>query len=102
MLVCFAGKFLLTPEMGSFYSKKTQLPNGDLFIDNNNQTFWLGSRWVLGLGFRSGPKSKPNFFLGLTNSEFNSIHFGVEINKSLKERYGVSIEFVPLCSFSAV
>jgi len=23
----------------------------------------------------------PNFFLGLTNSEFNSIHFGVEIKK---------------------
>jgi len=33
----------------------------------HHQTFWLGSRWVLGLG--------------LTNSEFNSIHFGVEIKK---------------------
>jgi hypothetical protein len=52
-----------------------------------NQTFWLGSRWVLGLGFRSGPKSKPKpqtqFFLGLTNSEFNSIHFDVEIKKKI-------------------
>jgi len=27
----------------------------------------------------SGPK--PKFFLGLTNSEFNSIHFGEEIKE---------------------
>ena len=34
---------------------------------------------VLGLGFGSG--SEPKFFLGLANSEFNSIQFGAEIKK---------------------
>jgi len=34
---------------------------------------------ILGLGPGCGPKPKPKI-----NSEFNSMHFGVEINKRLK------------------
>ena len=34
---------------------------------------------MLGLGPGCGPKPKPKI-----NSEFNSIHFGIEINKCLK------------------
>jgi len=39
--------------------------------------------WV-SVGFGSGPKPKPKtrVFLGLKNSEFDSIHFGVEIKKN--------------------
>ena len=49
------------------------------------QTIDPEKTWVLGLGFGCGPKDKPEpktqVFLGITNSEFNSIHFGVEIKK---------------------
>jgi len=43
----------------------------------------MARHFGLGLGgFGLGlPNPKPKFFLGLTNSEFCSIHFGVEFNK---------------------
>ena len=37
--------------------------------------------WVLGLDTNPNLNPKPKCFLGLTNSEFNSIHFGVKIKK---------------------
>jgi len=42
---------------------------------------------TLGFGPKPKPKTKPKtqVFLGLTNSEFNSIDFGVEINKNEKK-----------------
>jgi hypothetical protein len=41
---------------------------------------------ALGFGPKPKPKTKPKtqVFFGLTNSEFNSIDFGVEINKNKK------------------
>ena len=36
-------------------------------VSDQNQTLWIGSRWIFGL-----------------DSEFDSIHFGIEINKCLK------------------
>ena len=45
-----------------------------------NQTF-PPKKYILGLGPRCGPKPKAKTKI---NSEFNSKHFGIEINKRLK------------------
>jgi hypothetical protein len=69
------------------------------------QTFWLGSRWVLGLGLDLDPNPKKiNLVL---DSELNSIHFGIEqmfnpvfhalsnfrILRNFILKFGISIKF---------
>jgi hypothetical protein len=55
--------------------------------------FWV---WVLGLDTNTNPK--PKFFLGPTNSEFNSIHFGMKIKKK-KEDFMSAKNFLGLKNF---
>jgi len=47
------------------------------------QAFNAWVRWVFGLGLGSGPKPKPKTQRD-PDSEFNSIHYGIEINKRSK------------------
>jgi hypothetical protein len=48
----------------------------------SGQKNWV---WGLGLDPKPNPKPNPKPTKGLTNSEFISIHFGVEIQKKIHE-----------------
>ena len=64
----------------SQYVLKTLFSEKKIFLEKNI-IICAYIRPEKNLNFGSGSKPKPRFFLGLTNSEFNSIHFDEIIKK---------------------